>query len=81
MKKFTKIAREHRSLEKIVEHAKKYINDYGQLQDDEEILNCDDLELKELVKDEIGSLRENLIIQEENFDNNNIGEEGIILLA
>ena len=51
----------------IVEYAKKYINDYEHLREDEEILNCDDPELKELVKDEISSLREDLAAQEENL--------------
>ena len=67
MKAFAKMAREHRSMEKIVEYAKKYINDYEQLREDEEILDGDDPELKELVKNEISGLRENLIKLEENI--------------
>ena len=65
MKAFTKMAREHRSLNKLVDTAKKYIDTYNQLQEDEEILDGDDPELKELVKDEIGELRYSLIDQEE----------------
>ena len=38
MKAFTKMAREHRSLNKLVDTAKKYIDTYNQLQEDEEIL-------------------------------------------
>ena len=65
MKAFTKMAREHRSLTELVDTAKKYIDTYNQLQEDEEILDGDDPELKELVKDEIGELRYSLIDQEE----------------
>ena len=65
MKKFTQMAREHSSMDKLVEHAKKYLRDNNQLQEHEEILNGDDEELKELVKEEIGEHRVNLIKQEE----------------
>jgi len=65
MKAFTKLAREYRGLTEIVEHSKIYIDTYERLQEDEEILNGNDPELKELVKDEIGPLRENIALQEE----------------
>ena len=65
MKAFTKLAREHSGLTELVEHSKKYIYTYEQLQEDEEILNGDDPELKELVKDEIGPLKEDIIKLEE----------------
>ena len=65
MKAFTQLAREHSSLTELVELSKKYIDTYKQLQDDEEILNGDDPELKELVRDEIGHLREDIALQEE----------------
>ena len=65
MKAFTQLAREHSGLTELVELSKKYINTYKQLQEDEEILNGDDPELKELVKDEIGHLREDIALQEE----------------
>ena len=65
MKAFTKMAREHRSMSELVEHAKKFIDTFNQLREDEEILNGDDPELKELVKDEIGPLREEIAQQEE----------------
>ncbi len=64
MTTFKRLSREHRSMLTLVEHANKYINTFNQLQEDEEILNGDDLELKELVKDEIGQLREDIINQE-----------------
>ena len=57
MKVFTQLAREHSGLTELVDLSKKYLNTYAQLQDDEDILNGDDPELKELVKDEIGLLR------------------------
>ena len=60
MKTFTKIAQEHSRLTKLVEEAKNYIVIYDRLQEDEKILNEDDPELKELVKDEIADLREDL---------------------
>ena len=65
MKAFTQLAREHSGLTELVELSIKYINTYKQLQDDEEILNGDDPELKELVRDEIGHLREDIALQEE----------------
>ena len=65
MKAFTQLAREHRGLTELVELSKKYIDNYNQLQDDEEILNGDDPELKELVRDELGHLREYIALQEE----------------
>ena len=58
MKSFTRLAREHRGLTELVEQAKIYIDTYRQLQEDEEILEGNDPELKELEKDEIGGLRE-----------------------
>ena len=65
MKAFTQLAREHGGLTELVELSKKYIDTHKQLQDDEEILNGDDPELKELVRDEIGHLREDIALQEE----------------
>ena len=69
MKAFTKLAREHRSLTELVDESKKYIITFSQLKEDEEILNGDDPELKELVKDEIGELRNILGLQEEKLKN------------
>ncbi len=65
MKAFTQLAREHSGLTELVELSKKYIDTYKLLQEDEEILNGDDPELKELVRDEIGHLREDIALQEE----------------
>ena len=65
MAAFTKLAREHRGITELVEESKIYIKTYNQLKDDEEILNGDDAELKELVKEEISELRDTLASQEE----------------
>ena len=65
MKVFTNMAREHSELAKLVDEAKNYIDIYEQIREDEEILNGNDTELKELVKDEIGVLREDLLIHEQ----------------
>ncbi len=64
MKAFTKMAREHRNMENLVEKSREYLKDYEQLQEHEEILNSDDDELKELVKEEIGGLRDRLVAKE-----------------
>ena len=60
MKNFTKLAQEHSSLTDLVVESKKYINIYSQISEDEEILNGDDPELKELVKEELSDLKSNL---------------------
>ena len=65
IKAYAEIAREHTAISELVEHAKKYINTYNQIKEDEEILNGDEPEFKELVKTEIGLLRQDLAIQEE----------------
>ncbi len=65
MKAFTQMAREHRSLEAAVAVCNVYKSKFEQLQEDEEILNGDDPELKELVKDEIGPLKDEIATMEE----------------
>ena len=67
MKEFTNMAREHNGMNELVENAKKYIQTFNQIQDDEEILLGDDQELKELVRDEIAQLKESLELQENNL--------------
>ena len=64
MKAFTKMAREYSVLTELAEEAKNYIVIHDRLQEDQKILNEDDPELKELVKDEIGNLREDLAMYE-----------------
>ena len=65
MKAFTKMAREYRTMKELVEISQKYIKDYEQIKEHEEILNSNDDELKELAKEEIGDLRDSLAAQEE----------------
>ena len=43
IKAYTRLAREHRWLTELVENAKKYIDTYNQIKEDEEILENDDL--------------------------------------
>ena len=64
MKSFTKMAREHKAMEELVEKSQRYLKDFEQLQEHEEILNSNDDELKELAKEEIGDLRDSLEYQE-----------------
>jgi peptide chain release factor 1 len=65
MKTFTAMAREHKAMTELVDKSQKYLKDYDQLQEHEEILNSDDDELKTLVKEEIGDLQNSLVAQEE----------------
>ena len=67
MKTFTNMAREHNSMTDLVDHAKKYINLYNQLRDNEELLEGDDQELKELAREEIIILRNDLENLEEDL--------------
>ena len=60
IKKYTKLTKEEKYLSNIIPNAKKYIKKHKQLEDDENILKGDDSELKELVKDEIVELKENI---------------------
>ena len=55
-KKLSSIAKEHRSLEKVVKVAKQYISLLDQIDEDKEMLKQDDAELIELARDELPSL-------------------------
>ena len=57
---YSKLAKEHRQMSETVELAAQYIKVYNHIQDDEEILQGEDLELKELVKEEIGDFKKQL---------------------
>ena len=72
MKAFTKMAREHSGLTELVDEAKNYIETHKRLQEYEEILNSDDADLKELVKDEIGDLRESFVVHEKKIKNSSL---------
>ena len=60
IKKYTALARQEKNLANIIPSAKEYIKKYNQLVEDEEILKGDDKELKELVKEEITDLKEDI---------------------
>ncbi|MBC8213460.1 MAG: peptide chain release factor 1 [Candidatus Marinimicrobia bacterium] len=64
-KKFTKLAREHSSLEDLVTIGKIFILKSDQLEEFEDVLSGDDEELKELVKEEIDELKDELESLEE----------------
>ena len=64
-KRFTNMAREHRAMEKLVEESNKYLKDFKQLQECEEILKSDEYDIKELAKEEIGALHDSLSAQKE----------------
>ena len=60
IKKYTSLAKEHRYLGNIAPKAQEYINLFNQIKDDEEILQGDDKELKEIAKEEITILKNSL---------------------
>lgn len=64
-KKFTKLAREHSSLEELVSFGRKFISKSEQLKEFEEVLAGNDDELKELVKEEIDDLKIEIVSLEE----------------
>ena len=57
---YAKLAKEHRQMSETVSLAKEYIKTHNQIEDDEEILNGEDSELKELAKEELGDLKKKL---------------------
>ena len=80
-KKFAKIAKEHKSLTKIVEASKIYIQKNQELESSKDILSSDDSEMVLLAKEEILSLSKDieeveqklkiLLIPKDPNDNNN----------
>ena len=60
IKEYAGLAKKHRTIDPIIPKAKLYIKNFEQLKEDEEILQGNDRELKELVKEEIGGLREEI---------------------
>jgi len=65
IKIYSDLAREHRRLDLVIPKAQDYIKNFNQLLEDEEILQGNDKELKELVKDEIHDLKSKLANLEE----------------
>ena len=63
--KVTAIAKEHKSMEEVVNTAKVYISILDQIDDDIEILEGDDEELKQIAHDEIAELESEKLALEE----------------
>ena len=63
--KLTTIAKEHSSMDELVEVCKKYIQTYDLILDDKKILESNDEELKEIAEEEIIELEEELKLIEE----------------
>ena len=57
---YSRLAKEHSQMSKTAELAKQYIKIYNHIQEDEEILQGEDTELKELVKEEINDFKKKL---------------------
>ena len=57
IKQYTELAKEHTQLSPTIDVANEYIVIYKQIQEDEDILNGNDNELKEIVKEEINDLK------------------------
>jgi len=57
MKYYARIAKEHKSLESLVQKGEKYITLINQLDEYNEVLNGSDEELKELIKDDISTIK------------------------
>ena len=62
---YQKYAREHADLRDIVETYREYEKARGRLEEDQDLLRGNDEELKEIVKEEIPQLKENLAVLED----------------
>ena len=60
MKKYTKIAKEHKSLENIVKEGEKYLSLVNQLGEYNEVLLGSDDELKDLIKEDIPAIKNDI---------------------
>ena len=60
MKHYTKIAKEHKSLEEVVQKGKKYLSLINQLEEYQEVQDGSDEELKELIKDEVPLIKDDI---------------------
>ena len=59
--KYKEVTREHRRLTPVIDKSKNYISITKQIEEGESILKGDDEELKIIVKDEIESLKDNIV--------------------
>tara|TARA_B100001113_G_C21061571_1_gene601423 strand:+ start:246 stop:1313 length:1068 start_codon:yes stop_codon:yes gene_type:complete len=64
IKQYSSLAKEHKRLSPIIPNVNDYIKKFNHIQEDEEILKGNNKELKELIKDEIGPLKDELSILE-----------------
>ncbi|MDI6775656.1 MAG: peptide chain release factor 1 [Syntrophales bacterium] len=62
---YQKYAREHADLRDLVKTYREYEKTRGRLEEDQDLLRGNDEELKEIVKEEIPQLRENLVVLED----------------
>jgi len=60
MKHYTKIAKEHKSLEEVVQKGEKYISLINQLEEYQEVQDGSDEELKELIKNDIPLIKDEI---------------------
>ena len=65
IKKYSGLAKEHRRLSPIIELAEQYISTQQQIEEDEEIMQGDDSELKTIAREELETLNMQLEEQEE----------------
>tara|TARA_Y100000590_G_scaffold75685_3_gene83631 strand:- start:64990 stop:66054 length:1065 start_codon:yes stop_codon:yes gene_type:complete len=63
--KYSELAKEHHELEPVAKKGQQYIQIVEQIDEDESILNGDDEELKEIVREEIEELKSDLTEMEE----------------
>ncbi len=64
IKVYSSLAKEHKRLSPIIPNINDYIKKFNHLQEDDEILKGNNKELKDLIKDEIGPLKEELVLLE-----------------
>ena len=64
IKQYSSLAKEHKRLSPIIPNVHDYIKKFNHIKEDEEILKGNNKELKELVKDEIDPLKDELSILE-----------------
>ena len=57
MNKYTKIAKEHKSLDNVVDKGKQYISLINQLDEYNDVMSSDDEEMKDLIKDDISEIK------------------------
>ncbi len=63
--KYSELAKEHHELEPVAEKGRQYVQIVERIDEDDAILNGDDEELKEIVREEIEELKNELTEMEE----------------